>query len=150
MRLGWLSVLAAGALSAGALAQSGARPLDDSQPPELASDEGVGALRRRMTRHGGMLDALTRATLAVDRPRIAELAGALARDTGLGAWPGPDAGTAGRGQLDRLEVQLRTRARVLADVAWSGDDERLATTFAGVMETCVACHERTLPGKPAR
>lgn len=140
----WLaaSMVGAGLVGAGlALAQSGARPLDDSQPAELAPDDGRAGLRRRMSRHGAMLDALTSATLEVDRPRVIELALGLERDTGLGPWPGPDAGVS-RSSLERLESQLRSRARVLADAARRGTDDELSGAVRSLMETCVACHRR--------
>ena len=142
----WLaaSILGAGLVAAGlALAQSGARPLDDSQPPELTPDDGRAALRRRMSRHGAMLDALASATLRLDRQRVVELASGLERDTGLGAWPGPEAGGS-RKSLEQLESQLRGRARRLADVARRGADDELPTVFGSLMETCVACHHRAL------
>ena len=142
----WLaaSILGAGLVAAGlALAQSGARPLDDSQPPELTPDDGRAALRRRMSRHGAMLDALASATLRLDRQRVVELASGLERDTGLGAWPGPDAGVS-RKSLEQLESQLRGRARRLADVARRGVDDELPSVFGSLMETCVACHHRAL------
>jgi len=131
-----------------ALAQSGARPLDDSQPPELGPDDGLGAVRRRMSRHRAMVDALTLATLRLDRARVAELAAGLARDTGLGAWPGPDAGVAVRSSLGRLESQLRTRSQALADVAARGADDALPDAFGRLMETCVQCHAQALAARP--
>ncbi|HUM09839.1 MAG TPA: hypothetical protein VLT82_02715 [Myxococcaceae bacterium] len=143
----WLAgvVIAAGVVGAGlAVAQSGARPLDDSQPPELAPDDARAALRRRMSRHGAMLDALAIATLGLDRPRVAELAAGLERDTGLGAWPGPDAGTSTRKLLERLESQLRARAHTLAEVARRGLDPELPAAFGNLMETCVQCHHQAL------
>ncbi len=131
-----------------ALAQSAGRPLDDSQPPELASNDGRAALRRRMSRHGAMLDALASATLRLDRPTVVELAAGLERDTGLGAWPGADAGATTRTSLERMESQLRTRAHTLADVARRGADPELPAAFGSLMETCVGCHHQTLaPGK---
>ena len=149
MRTGARALVATlGLVGAGlALAQSGARPLDDSQPPELTPDDGRAALRRRMSRHGAMLDALVVSALRLDHPKVAELAGALERDTGLGAWPGPDAGVAGRRSLERLESELRARSRTLADVARRGADAELPAAFGGLMETCVQCHRRALgPG----
>lgn len=133
-----------------ALAQSAARPLDDSQPPELTPDDGLGAVRRRMSRHGAMVEALTVATLRLDRARVAEIAAGLERDTGLGAWPGPDAGVAVRTSLGRLESQLRARSRALADVAWRGADDALPDAFGRLMETCVQCHAQALPARPGR
>ena len=136
------SIFVAGLIAGGlALAQSGARPLDDSQPPELVPDDGRAALRRRMSRHVAILDALDSATLRVDRRKVVELASGLERDTGLGAWPGPDAGIS-RKSLEQLESQLRSRARTLADAARRGSDDELATAFGALMETCVACHQR--------
>lgn len=133
--------------SALVLAQSGARPLDDSQPPELAPDDGRASVQRRMSRHGAMLDALTVAALRLDHPKVAELAAGLERDTGLGAWPGPDAGVAGRKALERLESQLRARSRALADVGRRGADAELPSAFGSLMETCVQCHRQALsPG----
>ena len=132
------------------LAQSGERPLDDSQPPELTSDEGVGALRRRMSRHGRMLDDLALATLRLDHAQVVELAASLGRDTGLGAWPGADAGVEVRGSLSRLESELRARSRTLADVAARGADEEMPGAFGRLMEVCVRCHVKTLPAKPVR
>lgn len=132
------------------LAQSGARPLDDSQPPELTSDEGVGALRRRMSRHGRMLDELALATLRLDHAQVAELAAGLGRDTGLGAWPGPDGGPAVRSSLGRLESELRARSRALADAAGRGADDALPVAFGQLMETCVQCHLKALPPRPVR
>ncbi len=144
----WLMAAVVAGASLGtalAVAQSGARPLDDSQPPELAPDDGRAALRRRMSRHGAMLDALASATLRVDRPRVAELAAGLERDTGLGAWPGADAGATTRKSLERMESQLRARTRTLADVARRGPDSELPGAFGSVMETCVQCHRQALP-----
>lgn len=126
-------------------AQSGARPLDDSQPPELTPDDGLVALRRRMSRHGAMLDALAVATLRLDRVKVAELAAGLERDTGLGAWPGPDAGVAVRTSLGQVESQLRARSRALADVAGRGADDELPAAFGRLMETCVRCHVQAMP-----
>jgi len=153
VRSAWLRglVLAGAAGVTGlALAQSAARPLDESQPPELAPDDGRDALRRRMSRHGAMLDALASATLLLDHRRIAGLAAGLERDTGLGAWPGPDAGVAGRKPLERLEAELRARARTLADVARRADDAALPAAFGSLMETCVQCHHRALEAGPGQ
>lgn len=125
------------------LAQSGAAPLDDSQPPELAGDDGRAALRRRMSRHGAMLDELAFAVLRLEHPRVTTLATGLERDTGLGAWPGADAGVAGRRSLQRLESELRARAHTLADVARRGADAELPAAFGDLMETCVQCHRQT-------
>ncbi|MGZ6070064.1 MAG: hypothetical protein ACXWK8_02540 [Myxococcaceae bacterium] len=133
-----------------ALAQSGARPLDDSQPPELTPDDGLGAVRRRMSRHRAMVEALTLATLRLDRPRIAELAAGLERDTGLGTWPGADAGVAARTSLGRLETQLRARSQALAEVAQRGADDALPDAFGRLMETCVQCHAQALPARPGQ
>jgi hypothetical protein len=144
---GWLAgvMISAALVATGlALAQSGAQPLDDSQPPELAPDDGRAALRRRMSRHGAMLDALASATLRLDRPNVAKLAAGLERDTGLGAWPGPDAGAATRKSLERVESQLRARAHTLADVARRGSDSELPAAFGSLMETCVQCHHQAL------
>ena len=127
------------------LAQSAAQPLDDSQPRDLSPDDGLAAVRRRMSRHGAMLDALTSAALRLDRVRLAELASGLERDTGLGAWPGPDAGIAGRKRVERLESELRSRARVLADVARRGADSELPASFGSLMEACVHCHRAVFP-----
>jgi len=131
-------------------AQSGARPLDDSQPPELTSDQGRGALRRRMSRHGAMLDDLALATLRLDRARVAGLAAGLERDTGLGAWSGPDGGVAGRTSVGRLESQLRVRSRALADAAWGGPEDALPLAFGRLMETCVQCHVEALAPAAAK
>lgn len=147
MRMSIGAALALAVVAGTSLAQSGARPLDDSQPPELTPDDGRGALRRRMSRHGAMLDALASATLLLDRRKVAELAAGLERDTGLGAWPGPDAGVAARTQLERLESQLRARAHTLADVAQRGADAELPAAFGSLMETCVQCHLRALPAR---
>ncbi len=133
-----------------ALAQSGARPLDDSQPPELTPDDGLGAVQRRMSRHRAMVEALTVATLRLDRARVAEIAAGLERDTGLGAWPGPDAGVPVRTSLGRLETQLRARSRTLADVARRGADDALPDAFGRLMETCVQCHAQALPARPGQ
>ena len=132
-----------------ALAQSGARPLDDSQPPELTPDDGRAALRRRMSRHGAMLDALVVSALRLDHPKVAELAGALERDTGLGAWPGPDAGVAARdAPWSAWRPSCAPGARTLADVARRGADAELPAAFGGLMETCVQCHRRALARRP--
>ena len=128
------------------LAQSVARPLDDSQPQELSPDDGRAAVRRRMSRHGTMLAELTAAALGLDRARLAELASGLERDTGLGAWPGPDAGIAGRKNIERLESELRSRAHLLADVARRGADSELPGSFGQLMEACVHCHGQVFPG----
>ena len=140
----WLAaaIIVAGLVGSGlAVAQSGARPLDDSQPPELVPDDGRAVLRRRMSRHGAMLDALTSATLEVDRTKVIELATRLERDTGLGAWPGPDAGVS-RKALEEVESELRRRARALADLARRGTDDQLAAGVRSLMETCLTCHQR--------
>ena len=145
----WLGAMATALLATGGgvvLAQSAARPLDDSQPPELAADDGRAALRRRMSRHGAMFDELVMAALRVDHARLAELAGGLERDTGLGAWPGADAGVAGRKALERLESDLRSRAHALADVARRRADSELPASFGSLMETCVRCHDQVFPG----
>ncbi len=143
----WLAGSVAVAVLAGAglgLAQSGARPLDDSQPPELRPDDGRAAVQRRMSRHAAMLDSLALATLRLDEARVAEIAGGLERDTGLGAWPGADAGVGRRQTLERLESQLRARSRALADAARRGAEGELPAAFGSLMETCVQCHRVAL------
>ena len=150
MRMLLGAALGLAVVAGAALAQSSASPLDDSQPPELAPDDGRGALRRRMSRHGAMLDALAVATLRLDRKKVAELAAGLERDTGLGAWPGPDAGVAARTSLAQLESELRTRSRALAEVAGRGVDAELPAAFGNLMETCVRCHARALPVRPGQ
>lgn len=129
---------------------AGTAPEGEEPGAGLAAPESLAPLARvllhsRMQRHGDDLDALLRAVLLLQRPRVVELASQLAAEPSLAHAPADGADTLNAALPPRyfeLEDALHREAAALAEAAGAGDDDAaLAAHFGRLTQVCVSCHQ---------
>lgn len=130
-----------------ALAFSAAAPKKTLPTPGYISPELRKVLDKRMESHGRAAMGLSIAVILLEHDEVAELALQIADAPGLARTNDKDTLNATLPPaFFKLQDRLRERARELAKVAGTKDNQKMHAAYARVTETCMSCHTVFLKG----
>jgi len=148
--------LPAGSAPSGPKAKPNAEPakklpavasLERLPAPDYLSEQQRAALRRKMERHGENMVQLFLAMTLLQHDVARQAAERIAAEPTIdraAAGSEDDLGEALPERFFTLQLQLRSRAKTIAEDARKRDDAALGRDFGPLAETCVQCHSAYL------
>jgi len=125
--------------------------LDRLPEPDYLSEQARATLRRRMERHGQDMVQLLLSMTMLQHDVARQAAQRIAAEPTVDrpAVGGEDElGAALPERFFTLQLQLRSRAKAIAEDARKRDDAALGKAFGQLAETCVQCHSAYLRPPP--